>query len=82
MPKRNMNEMAKSIVDRVAGEDQDLGGKEIEASVNGKNQAAVALGRLGGLKGGRSRAKELSAERRSEIARKAAEARWKRVKGK
>lgn len=41
-----------------------------------KNPAAVALGRLGGLKGGRVRAERLSPERRVEIAKKAALARW------
>jgi len=41
-----------------------------------KNPAAVELGRLGGLKGGKARAKSLSPERRREIARKAARARW------
>jgi len=41
-----------------------------------KNPAAVALGRLGGLKGGRARAAKLSPARRSEIAKKAALARW------
>lgn len=41
-----------------------------------KNPAAVALGRLGGLKGGRVRATRLTPERRVEIARKAAMARW------
>jgi hypothetical protein len=41
-----------------------------------KNPAAVALGRLGGLKGGKARAKSLSAKKRKDIARKAAEARW------
>ena len=41
-----------------------------------KNPAAVALGRLGGLKGGKARAEKLSPERRSEIAKKAAQARW------
>jgi hypothetical protein len=41
-----------------------------------KNPAAVALGRLGGLKGGKARAKSLSATKRSEIAKKAAKARW------
>lgn len=41
-----------------------------------KNPAAVALGALGGLKGGVARAKKLSAQRRKEIATKAAEARW------
>ncbi len=38
--------------------------------------AAVALGRLGGLKGGKARAKKLSAKKRSSIAKKAAKARW------
>ena len=42
-----------------------------------KNPAAVALGRLGGLKGGRVRAEKLSPEKRKEIAKKAAQARWK-----
>ena len=41
-----------------------------------KNPAAVALGRLGGVKGGPARAKKLSAKRRAEIARKAARKRW------
>ena len=39
--------------------------------------AAQTNGRIGGLKGGKARAKRLSAEERSEIARKAAQARWK-----
>lgn len=43
----------------------------------GKNPAAVALGRLGGLKGGKARAATLSKARRAEIARQAAKARWK-----
>ena len=41
-----------------------------------KNQAAVELGRLGGLKGGKARAASLSAKRRKEIAKKAAAKRW------
>ena len=41
-----------------------------------KDQAAVALGRKGGLKGGRARADKMSAGQRTEIARKAAKARW------
>jgi hypothetical protein len=45
----------------------------------GKNPAAVALGRLGGLKGGKARAKKLSAERRSEIAHMAFLARMKKL---
>ncbi|MCA9466879.1 MAG: hypothetical protein KC643_15750 [Nitrospira sp.] len=43
-----------------------------------KNPAAVALGRLGGLKGGKARAEKLSPKKRSEIAKKAAESRWKK----
>lgn len=42
-----------------------------------KNPAAVALGRLGGLKGGKARAEKLSAKKRQQIAKKAAMARWK-----
>ena len=41
-----------------------------------KNPAAVALGRLGGLKGGKARAKNLPASKRKAIAKKAAKARW------
>ena len=44
----------------------------------GKDQAAVALGRKGGLKGGKARAAKMTAERRVEIARKAAKTRWNR----
>ena len=43
---------------------------------DGKNPNAVALGRLGGKKGGKARAQKLTAEQRSAIARKAAQARW------
>ncbi len=42
-----------------------------------KNPAAVALGRLGGKKGGPARAAKLTPEQRKEIAKKAAAARWK-----
>jgi hypothetical protein len=43
-----------------------------------KNPHAVALGRLGGLKGGKARAEKLSLQQRRDIARKAAEARWRK----
>jgi len=49
-------------------------------TVKEKNPAAVALGRLGGLKGGNARAAKLSAKARSEIARKAVMARWNKRK--
>jgi len=48
----------------------------IDEATSDKNPAAVALGRLGGLKGGRARAEKLSSTERSEIAKKAAAARW------
>lgn len=44
-----------------------------------KDPHAVVLGRKGGLKGGKARAKKLSSEQRSEIARKAAKARWSKT---
>jgi hypothetical protein len=49
---------------------------------DGKNPAAVMLGRLGGLKGGLARAKALSSQKRSQIARLAAKTRWKKKKSK
>jgi hypothetical protein len=46
----------------------------------GKNPAAVALGRQGGLKGGKARAKKLTSEQRKAIAQRAAQARWGKEK--
>jgi hypothetical protein len=46
--------------------------------VEGKNPHAVALGRLGGLKGGKARAAKLTQEQRKEIAKKAAKVRWQK----
>ena len=51
-------------------------GEEPEEAPDERNPAAVALGRLGGLKGGKARADKLTPEQRSEIAKKAAAARW------
>jgi len=79
MPKRSskgrldLNQLAKSIVDQATDEEP----KQPEDTE--KNPAAVALGRLGGLKGGAARAKKLTAEERSEIAMAAASARWKKT---
>jgi hypothetical protein len=47
-----------------------------QATAEGKDPLAVELGRRGGLKGGKARAEKLSKKRRSEIAKKAAQARW------
>ncbi len=71
---RDPNLLAKAIVDIATGQVKD---REISAEEQSKNPAAVALGRLGGLKGGKARAATLSKTRRAEIARRAAKARWK-----
>lgn len=73
MPKRSskprdVNALARAIVGEATGE-----GK---AAPDTRNPHAVALGSLGGKKGGPARAKKLSKKRRSEIAKKAATARW------
>ena len=64
----------KMIVDIATGEIED---REPTPEEQGKDPAAVSLGRRGGLKGGKARAKSLSAKRRTEIAKVAARARWK-----
>jgi hypothetical protein len=61
----DVNTLAASIVEKATGE-----------PIREKNPAAVALGRLGGLKGGKARAEKLSPAKRKEIAKRAAEARW------
>ena len=73
---RDISQRAKLIVDIATGEVED---KEPDT---GKNPAAVALGRLGGAKGGKARAANLTPEQRSKIAQKAAQARWNKPKTK
>jgi hypothetical protein len=68
--KMDINQLAAHITEQATGE---LLNKAVD---DAKNPAAVLLGRLGGLKGGKARAKKLSAKRRKEIAKKAAETRW------
>ena len=72
-PHRDLNQRAKSIVDQASGE------VEKEAPPRVKNEAAIALGRLGGKKGGVARALALTPEQRTEIAKKAAAGRWKKI---
>jgi hypothetical protein len=67
---RDLNQWAKHMVDLATGNVQESDPDQ------GKDAAAVSLGRRGGLKGGKARAAKMSAERRAEIARKAAKARW------
>jgi len=84
MPKRSStnrskdeNLLAKSMIDSIIEETES---GDFNNPVKVKNPAAVALGRLGGAKGGDARAKKLSDERKKEIAQKAAEARWNKKK--
>lgn len=69
---RDANQLAKLVVDMATGEAEDRPQEDTE-----KDPAAVALGRKGGLKGGKARAEKMTAEERSEAARKAAKARWR-----
>ena len=86
MPKRSSKKKTKraegSDVNQLAASIVDLATKEEPPEEKPKkNPAAVALGRLGGKKGGPARAKKLSKKRRQEIAKKAARARWKTQSG-
>jgi hypothetical protein len=69
---RDMNQLAKRIVDLSIGEETE----ELIDLAAEKNPHAVALGRLGGLRGGKVRAERLAPGKRSEIARIAARSRW------
>ena len=76
MPKRSskqkldVNQLAADILAHAIGEVSEV------KATGKKNPAAVALGRLGGIKGGKARAKALSPAKRKQIAKKAAAARW------
>ncbi len=63
--------------ERPQDEEDDTAAIIAAAIRDGKDPAAVLLGRKGGRKGGKARAEKLTPEERSEIARKAAQARWK-----
>lgn len=70
---RDPNQLAAQIVGEAVGDilpDSDADNND------GKNPAAVALGRLGGKKGGKVRAEKLTPEQRKKIAKNAAKVRW------
>jgi hypothetical protein len=69
----DMNQLAKSIVDLATADEPAP-----EPLAPAKNPAAVELGRLGGQKGGKARAAKMTKKQRSENAKKAARARWKK----
>lgn len=83
MPKRSSTrqkdtqQLARSVLDQIAP-DAEPQPEPAPVAPPEKNPAAVALGRLGGLKGGKARAAKLSAKKRTAIAKKAAAARWAR----
>lgn len=66
----DLNQLAKRIVDEAIGEIKP------EPEIDEKKKAAIESGRLGGLKGGKSRADKMTPEQRSDIAKKAAKIRW------
>jgi len=70
---RDPSQLAKNIVEIATGEVED---REPPPEEQGKDPAAVNLGRRGGLKGGKARAEKLSPEEKSSIAQKAANVRW------
>lgn len=69
---KDIAQLAHQIVQEATQEHQE----PLQALAKEKNPAAVALGRLGGLKGGPARAKKLSPQKRKAIAKKAANSRW------
>jgi len=79
MPRRkDENQTAFSTLEDLIRRDAERDGIAVPPiSLEEKDPKAMKAGRLGGLKGGKVRAKKLSAPKRKEIARKAAEARWK-----
>ncbi len=71
---RDLNQLAARLVHDATSDEP----KSDEDTATGKDPAAVELGRRGGLKGGKARAAKLTPEQRSEIAKRAAAARWKK----
>ena len=71
-PKKDINQLAAYIAAQAIGEPPET------AATGVKNPAAVALGKLGGRKGGKARAEALSPAKRAQIAKKAAKARWEK----
>jgi hypothetical protein len=73
---RDFMVVARNVAEKAIGSHMD--GSPLEVTVSHKDPVAVSRGRSGGLKGGYARAFKLSAKTRSKIARKAANARWKK----
>ena len=84
MPKRSRKKKPPSDINILASKivESATKGKPEPGESDKKNPHAVALGRLGGKKGGPARARNLTAKRRKQIAKKAAQARWAKAKEK
>lgn len=78
MPKRSSKKQTPKDTNELAAFIVEQATVEPEEQPREKNPHAVALGRLGGLKGGKARAERLTPEQRKEIAQKAAQKRWSR----
>lgn len=76
MPKRSSKKKTPKDINQLAAFIVEQTTSESEEAPKEKNPNAVALGRLGGLKGGKARADKLTPEQRKEIAQKAAYSRW------
>ncbi|MDR3410863.1 MAG: hypothetical protein P4L87_07975 [Formivibrio sp.] len=74
MPKKDFWQVAQKVVEQAIGEQMD--GTPLEKPEDKRNPHAVALGRMGGKKGGKARAANLTEVERRGIAIKAANARW------
>ena len=79
MPKRSNK--SKDVAQIANAMMEAIAAGEVPKTEDGKDPLAVALGRRGGLKGGPARIAMLNAKERSELARKAARARWRSVEG-
>jgi len=75
--KRDFMQIARAVVEQAIGEHID--GTALEAPIDARNPHAVALGSMGGRKGGKARAKRLSADQKRKIAVKGAAARWNKA---
>jgi hypothetical protein len=77
MPNRSSKKRTPKDINELATYIVESSTNPTEGVENEKNPHAVALGRLGGLKGGKARAEKLTPEQRKEIAQKAAQSRWR-----
>jgi hypothetical protein len=76
---KDTQQLARGVLDSIVPDAEPAKPTPAQTPEKAKDPAAVALGRKGGLKGGKARAEKLTAKQRSESAKKAALARWKKA---